>query len=777
MTRWICALVGAALFPCPALAGVLLPTEPGSRPLKVRKQHIDVEVKDQVARAPVDEVFENLADKPLAALYLLPLPEGAAVSGFASWVDGRRVESVIREKDQAKKEYEAAQAARAQPAMLEKEDAGVFKTRVDGIPAHGTRRLEAAFAQILPYDGGLVTLRIPLAVKGREGSEPIGEFRFRLDVKDQKKITELKVLSHPAKVERVDANNFRVSLDGRDVRAEGELVATYRTESSRLGLSFVPFKPEGEKEGYFLLLASPQELTTAADIVHKDVVFVFDTSGSMSSEDKIGQARQALKRCLSNLNREDNFGIVAFSDSMNPFRNKLVPASAANVTEAMAFADGLYASGGTNISGALLSGLAMVQESERPRVLVFMTDGIPSAGIGAPETITEVVKQKNTGGGRIFSFGVGSDVNRTLLERLARENRGSHDFVERGQSIDQVVGTFYAKISRPVLSDLSFDFGDVTTAMQYPDVLPDLYKGSQLVLVGRYRGNGKVQAALTGTLNGQKHRIPFEAEFPESESTNAFVARLWAQKRIDFLMSQNRLHGEREEARKEIIALSTRHQILTAYTSMVAVRNDSARVAAVSPSRVKPGDPVVYVRAPKDAERVTVTLPWGKPKRARWDDEAQAWSVRFLVPPGTADGAYPISVEIRGADGEQQQLALEIAIDTAAPAIAARIPSVRAGQPLALRAWAVISPGEVLRAFTSREDGYGAFKSLFDIRRVTARLWDGREVPLELEPGGLGFRALADTNAALAPGSYEVVFTAQDFAGNDARTVARVEVK
>ncbi|MFN7131079.1 MAG: VIT and vWA domain-containing protein, partial [Myxococcales bacterium] len=605
MTRWICALVGAVLVPCPAFAGILLPKEPGKEPRQVRKQLIDVQVKDQVARATVDEVFENLTDQPLEADYLLPLPDGAAVSGFANWIDGKRVESVVRERSQAKEQYEQAKQQKAQPALLERDEAGIFRTRVDGIPAHGTRRIEAQFAQILPYDGGLVTLRIPLAIKGREGAAPVGDFRFRLQVTDQKKITELKVLSHPAAVERVSANELKVTLDAKGVRPEQELVVTYRTESSRLGLSFVPFRPAGESEGYFLLLASPQELTTAADIVHKDVVFVFDTSGSMGSEDKIGQARQALKRCLTNLNKEDNFGIVAFSDSMNPFRNKLVRASPENVAQALQFADGLQAAGGTNISGALLSGLQMVESSERPRVLVFMTDGIPSAGISDPVAVAEVVKSKNTGGGRIFSFGVGSDVNRTLLEKVSSENRGSHDFVERGQSIDQVVGTFYAKISRPVLSDLSFDFGDVTVTMQYPDVLPDLYKGSQLVLVGRYRGAGKVKAQLVGTLNGKKHAIPFDAEFPEEESSNAFVARLWAQRRIDYLMSQNRLHGERDEARTEIIALSMRHQILTPYTSMVAMRDDAVRLASVSPARVKPGDPVVHVRAPRDAERVT----------------------------------------------------------------------------------------------------------------------------------------------------------------------------
>src|SRR6185312_10166648 len=169
--------------------------------------------------------------------------------------------------------------------------------------------------------------------------------------------------------QRVGPSSFVVRLAAKNVVPPDEIVVHYRTESSRLGLSFATFKSEGEKEGYFLLLASPQELTTDADIVQKDVVFVFDTSGSMGDDHKIEQARNALKRCLGYLNKDDRFGIVAFSDSINPFKSKLIPASPLNVEDAIGFANGLVATGGTNISGALHDGLKMLDGSERPRVL------------------------------------------------------------------------------------------------------------------------------------------------------------------------------------------------------------------------------------------------------------------------------------------------------------------------------------------------------------------------------------------------------------------------
>jgi len=761
-----------ALLPTVAAAGVLVPKEPGDRPLTLRKELIQVIVQDQVARAILDEVYENHTDHATEGTYLLPLPEGAAVSGFATWVDGRRVESRVEEKQQAEKTYEDAKGTSQQPALLEKDAPNRFKTKVDGIPAQGTKRVEAGYAQILPYDSGLVTLRLPLATEGVQGQEPVGDFRALIEVSDQKKIADLKIAGAPGKVERVSPTSFRISLEGKDAALPKEILVTYRTESSRLGLSFATYRPDPNEPGYFLLLASPQELTTDADIVHKDVVFVFDTSGSMAGP-KIEQARQGLQRCLSALGAQDRFGIVAFSDALDPMRADLMPATPENVQEGLAFAQRLQASGGTNIHGALMRGFQMLQKSDRPRVVLMMTDGMPTAGVTDPDAIAAQVHQA-AGNARLFTFGVGDDVNQVLLERLGRENRGGVDYVNGSHTIDEVVGGFYARISRPVLSDLSFKFGAVTTAMMYPDPLPDLYKGSQLVLVGRYRGGGSVHAALEGTLNGKRASLPFDATFPEKATADAFVARLWAQRRIDFLLAQNRLNGETEEARTEVIALSKQYQILTPYTAMVAAQ--PTLVAAVSPSRVKPGDPTVRVRAPRDA-KVRVFLPaWGEVKQARWSEDDGLWLARFLVPADTRDGTYPVKVEIDHADGRREFVSQTISIDTAAPAFAARAGAARAGRTVRLDARAVVGPVELETALLGRDDPAEALKALFDIRTVSARLWDGREVQLQLDPASAGFVSQVETNSDLKPGRYPVTFTAQDFAGNAAVTTAMVEI-
>ncbi|HVE85672.1 MAG TPA: hypothetical protein VND93_22615, partial [Myxococcales bacterium] len=253
------------------------------------------------------------------------------------------------------------------------------------------------------------------------------------------------------------------------------------------------------------------------------------------------------------------------------------------------------------------------------------------------------------------------------------------------------------------------------------------------------------------------------------------VARLWAQRRIDFLLAQNRLHGESQEARTEVIALSKQYQILTPYTAMVAAQ--PMLVAAVSPQRVKPGDPTVKVRAPREAT-VLVYLPtWGEVKRARWSEDDGLWIARFLVPAQTRDGTYPVKVEITHADGRKEWVTQSISIDTAAPAFAARAGVGRAGRPVRLEARAVVSPLEVASALLGRGDSAEALKAMFDIRTVTARLWDGREVKLRMEPASAGFAGAVETNAGLAPGKYPVTFTAQDFAGNSATATAMVEIQ
>jgi Ca-activated chloride channel family protein len=448
--------------------------------------------------------------------------------------------------------------------------------------------------------------------------------------------------------------------------------------------------------------------------------------------DKIEQARGALKKCLSFMNPGDRFGIIAFSDGTNPYQSKLEPIASGSVQRAEAFIDRLHPSGGTNIDLALREGLRLLGRSARPKVVVFLTDGQATTGVTDSEAILAAVRAVNKHSGRIFTFGVGSDVNRPFLERLGKGNRGGVDFIHRGANLKQAVATFYNKISRPVLSDLVLDFKTVTVAMTYPNVLPDLYKGSQLLLVGRYRGDSSVQAALSGRLNGAKRAYRFTAAFPAESDKNAFLPRLWASRRIDYLLSQMRMHGMTGEGRTEVIRLAKRYHIATPFTSLVATA-PRWRMASLSPARIKPGDPEIRIRAPRDARAVTVVFPFGVTKAARFEPDTDLWTVRFLIPRDTPDGSYPVSILVTRSDGAQQIFKVHYTVDTAAPAVKLALSGpVLPGGSVTLTATQIITEQDLKQA-----PGYSRIRSR-RVRRLYAKMMrDARQVQVRTPDGQL----------------------------------------
>lgn len=766
------------LVPFAAAAQLVVPTEPGdgasASPLSVRNQHVEVEVDSQVARTTVVQVFENHTDRDLEGTYLFALPDRAAVSGFATWVDGVRVESRVEEKAQAKKTYEKAAAAGRAPGLLERLGPGVFRTRVEGIPSGGTKRTELAYSEVLPYQDGEVSLRVPLKVDGLE-APTIRDFRVRVRIGDRtKRIARVWSTSHEVAVRRIDDRHVEVRLAEANVVPDRDLVLRYAVESDDLGLTFLAHR-DGDEDGYFLLSIAPQELTTAADIVKKDVVFVFDTSGSMDGA-KIAQARSALDQCLGLLNGGDAFSVVGFSDGLNPWKRRVVPATPENLDDAHRFVDHLSAGGGTDIGGALSQALDILEDRGRPRVVVFFTDGDPTVGETNPDRIVAAVGGKNVAGTRLFTFGVAAGVNRRLLDALARENRGVSEYVEPGQAIDEVVAGFYSKISKPVLADIDFAYDPVTVAWQYPSVMPDIYKGQQLLVVGRYRGAGEGQVVLSGTLNGKRRTFETKVAFPAAAPEDGFVARIWAQRRVQFLLDEMRLKGEQAEMREEVVALGKRFHLVTPYTSMVTVPQPA--LARLSPSRIKPGDPEVLVPAPRDARSVTVHLSFGLVRRARWDAHRGAWVARFLVPTDVPDGVYPVRVVIVHSDGSRERLALHYTVDTRAPVMAVEAPpSVRAGEVLVLRARPRVDLLAVAQAVEGGAPGAATeiAKTFADVKYVSATLWDGREVELGLSADEGGWSAEIETPRDLAPGAHTIRVTAVDWAGNLHRQ--RVEVR
>jgi Ca-activated chloride channel family protein len=303
---------------------------------------------------------------------------------------------------------------------------------------------------------------------------------------------------------------------------------------------------------------------------------VLDTSGSMDGE-KLQQAQDALVYVLDHLNRTDRFAIVSFSTGVDKYAADLRPADEARA--GIQFVRELRAEGGTNIDRAMQEALALGAESERserPAIVIFLTDGLPTEGEVEPDAILDNAKNAARPNTRIFTFGVGDDVNTVLLDNMARDLRGTSAYVRPGERIDEQVGTFYAKVSTPVLADISLDVQGVTVSDTYPYPLPDLFVGTQLVLVGRYREGGPATIVLEGSVNGRPQRFTYNDLTFRDAGGDDFIAPLWATRKIGYLLNQVRLHGESREVIEEIVNLSIRYGIITPYTSFLVQEPNQA---------------------------------------------------------------------------------------------------------------------------------------------------------------------------------------------------------
>jgi Ca-activated chloride channel family protein len=382
--------------------------------------------------------------------------------------------------------------------------------------------------------------------------------------------------SHAISTSRKGDNEATVGCEEERMSLDRDFVIYYALTEKEFGLSMMGHRTG--RDGYFMLMLSPKNVVEESQIVKKDVCFVMDTSGSMSG-DKIKQTRAALLFCLNNLNKGDRFNIIQFATVVDSFRDKLVEVNDETLEAAKKFVEKMEARGGTDIGSALERALSVEAEKERPYLIVFLTDGKPTVGMTDEDQIVKSVAEKNKGRVRLFVFGADYNVNTRLLDTLAAENKGVAEYVEPKEDIEMKVSSFFAKASNPVLASPELSFGDkVHTFEVYPKELPDLFKGSQMLVLGKYEGEGDVAVTLTGKVNDDKRSFVYETTFPESEEKNNFVERLWATRKVGYLLEQIRLHGEEKELKDEVMRLSKEYGIVTPYTSYLIVE-DQARPA------------------------------------------------------------------------------------------------------------------------------------------------------------------------------------------------------
>jgi Ca-activated chloride channel family protein len=547
---------------------VIVEPPPGVPPteapnLVIKYHRVEVHISDQVATTEVDQVFLNDTRHDLEGIYVFPLPEEAAISEFAMYVDGERWEGEILHRDEARRIYEDIVRRRLDPALLEYVGRDTFKASIFPIEPGDERRVELAYSQILQNEGGLIKYVYPLDTE-RFSARPLEEVVITVRVDSAQPIRAIYSPSHDVAIDRVDEHKVNVSFEASDVLPDRDFELYITVSDEDIGLNLLSYRERGD-DGFFLLLVAPRVDVEEREVVAKDVIFVLDTSGSMEGQ-KIAQAKDALEFILDHLNTGDRFNIVAFSTGARTYDKELQPAVEGD--EARRFIDDLRAVGGTNIDLALAEALAMA-DAERPQIVIFLTDGLPTEGVTDTDRIIANVASQAGENVRIFAFGVGDDVNTFLLDTIAQDNRGASSYVHPHESIEEDVSSFYAKVSMPLLADIQLDFGDLRVEDTYPYPLPDLFAGTQLVMVGRYREGGRTDVVLSGEVNGEEQRFVYENLRFTDRGGEDFIPRLWATRKIGYLLNEIRLHGEGRELVDEIVDLSVRYGIMTPYTSFL----------------------------------------------------------------------------------------------------------------------------------------------------------------------------------------------------------------
>jgi Ca-activated chloride channel family protein len=572
-------LLGAALAlaclaapPVSRAAGLLIADGGLGGVLEIKEHDVKVTLNNGVAVTKVTQVFLNTEQRQVEALYTFPVPKGASVANFSMWINGKEMVGEVVEKQRAREIYNSYKQVRRDPGLLEQVDFRTFEMRIFPIGPGAEQRVEITYYQELDFDHDWATYVYPLATATRKDvdTRTTGKFAFALDAKSAVPIAALESPSHGDAfvVARHSDAYWQASLETRGGSLARDLVLAYRTARPQTGLDLITSK-QGNEDGFFCLTL------TAGDDLGKldegmDYVFVLDVSGSMANDGKLLASKDSVSAFLNELGEKDRFEVMTFNVQPYLAFQKLRPADAAAKQDAGTFLATQQARGGTVLKPALTTAYKYA-DADRPLNVVVLSDGLTEAQERAP--LLQLIAQRPRSA-KVFCIGVGNDVNKPLLEQLARDAGGLAAFVSHGDNFTRQAQAFRRKLTRPAATDLQLDFGGVKVYDLEPKTLPNLYHGSPVRVYGRYSGGGEAQVGLRGNIRGVELKKTAQLEFPKQDPSNPEIDRMWASHRIDGLLQQSDRDGSRTRVTDEVIRLGEGYSIVTEYTSFLVLEND-----------------------------------------------------------------------------------------------------------------------------------------------------------------------------------------------------------
>jgi Ca-activated chloride channel homolog len=609
MIVWLAVLCASSAVSAATTEGRLV-TKADGKVVDVPLAHTDVviEVAGHVAETRVTQRFHNPYAHKIEAVYLFPLPTGAAVGDLTIAVGGRTIRGQILERGQAKQVYEAAKRQGLVAAMLAQERPNLFTQTVANLEPSATVEITIRYAERLSYEDGRYALAFPMVAGPRYvpagakvGADAINapalpaglrsshDISLRVELEAGVAIEELASTSHQLAIERPGASRAIVSIKAGDTIPNKDFVLSYRVAGA--APKFAVIADRGSATGSFLFVAQPPAAASQAQIAPRELVFVLDTSSSMRGA-PLAKAKELIRRVLWTMRPDDTFQIVRFADRASALGPGPIAAKPRNIELTLQWLAKLEAGGGTEMVTGIGAALAVPHDPLRLRILAFLTDGY----VGNEDEILASVGA-HVGASRLFAFGVGSAVNRYLLEEMASLGRGAVQFVRPDEDTAKAVTAFERRIDMPVLTDLRLDWGTLAVRDVTPAAIPDLFVGQPVVVAGHYAAAGAGTVTVHGKQAGRDVRFEVPVTLPERAARPA-IAAVWARARIAEL-SRGLIRRASEPAQREIIELSIAHRILTQYTAFVAV--DDSRVTAGGEARRV----VVPVEIPDAARNVT----------------------------------------------------------------------------------------------------------------------------------------------------------------------------
>ncbi len=556
----------------------------GAFPLEVRYHHVTVDIRDRTALTTIDQVFYNPGGRALEGEYIFPVPKGAVIKNFSLYIDGREMRAEMLDAAKARTIYEDIVRQIRDPALLEYRGADLFHVRIFPIEPRKEKRVKISYSEILAKDGPLVEYVYPLNTE-KFSASLLESVSIRVSIESREKIKNVFSTTHTVDTTYRGDRKAIVGWEAAGVKPDSDFKLYYSAENAEFGVSLLSHRVKGG-DGFFFLDLSPGFWEQGREKVPKDVVFVLDVSGSMAG-DKLARAKAALGRCLERLDPRDRFSVVKFSTEAQSLFDALVPADKSRLAQARDFVDRLLAVGGTNIEDALARALALGAGAgggeNRARLVVFITDGKPTIGETDSDKLVADVVKANKGDMRIFTVGIDYSLDTILLDKLTTATRAFRTYVSPQENIEAKLDSFCQKLDAPVLANIRLTVaGGVSLFDAEPKLtaLPDLFLGSSLTLLGRYRGSGRATITVRGTAGGRAVELSYPLDFPAEESGYDNIAPLWASRRVGFLLEEMRLHGENKELVDEVIFLARTYGIITPYTSYLVIEDEARRVSA-----------------------------------------------------------------------------------------------------------------------------------------------------------------------------------------------------